>query len=360
MNILYIAYTDFAPTQVGASMRPQKMYRAFVDEGHKVKLLCGRQGTLRSEERARRAAEVKKISAWLDTERPDLCYIESPVYPILWEFDRALIRKIRRLGIPIGYFYRDFYRRFPDLYPGRSDPVGRIKEKGLDILQDTTDRLLKKADIVYFPSMSAAALFDYRDKRALPPAGELREATALPRDNTCIYVGGMGGHYGGENLLKAFHILNAEGSYPLLLVCRQNEWASVPAELKTGSWLEVHHTSGDGLTPLYRRSELAVLPIEKTAYTDTAVNIKFFEYMSYGLPVASTDVAAVADLVRKNDIGRVGGDTPEEIAENIRAMLSDTEGIERWHHNALRSMAEGNLWIHRARQVVRELSEKRR
>lgn len=54
--ILYISYIDFKPAQYGASLRPQKMYQAFQEEGHRVKLLAG------SQERwslARRRASVR-------------------------------------------------------------------------------------------------------------------------------------------------------------------------------------------------------------------------------------------------------------------------------------------------------------
>lgn len=156
------------PAQYGASLRPQKMYQAFQEEGHRVKLLAG------SQERwslARRRKAVGEVSRWLDGNRPDLCYIESPVYPILWGFDRRLIRKIHRLGIPIGYYYRDFYRKFPRQFSRRRSLTGRLKEALLDWLQRRTDRLLKRADIVYVPTREAGELLSYRDIRPLPPEG---------------------------------------------------------------------------------------------------------------------------------------------------------------------------------------------
>ena len=360
MLILYITYIDFGEASSGSGVRPVKMYDAFRAAGHEVRLLSGAQGSAKT--RGTRLAAVTETVQWLDDHRPDLCYIESPVYPILWSADYRLIRKIHRMGIPIGYFYRDFYLRFPDLYPGRTDLKGRLKDRYLAYMQKKTDRLLDCADIVYFPSLAATKLFSYRDMRALPPAGEIREdVTRRQENNTCIYVGGMGGHYGGENLLRAFELLNdGDERFPLLLICRQAEWAALPPERKTGSWLEVHHTYGSGLPPLYQRAALAVLPVEKTAYTDLAVNIKLFEYMSYGLPIASTDVTAVSRLVEDNGMGRVSGDSPEAIAENIRAMLADPKAMDRWSRNAVRSLESSHLWIHRARQVVRELTEKRK
>jgi len=357
MLILYITYVSFDQAFSGSSVRPQKMYRAMTQEGHTVKLLSGSQNRDRRRERWEAVAEV---SRWMEDHRPDVCYIESPVYPILWGFDRRLIRRVHRMGVPIGYFYRDFYWKFPDLYPRRRDLIGSLKERYLDMLQVKTDRLLEQcADIVYFPSMAAAAMFSFGDMRALPPAGEPGLLQSVGEKNTCIYVGGLSGAYGGETLLRAFSILNSgEERYPLLLVCREKEWRAVSPELKRGDWLEVHHTSGSGLLPLYERASLAVLPVQRTAYTDVAVNIKFFEYMSYGLPVASTDVTAIADLVKKNGVGSVSQGDPESMAANIRAMLADEEQMERWRVNAADTLRSRNLWVHRVRQLTGELSGK--
>lgn len=359
MLILYITYIDFGDAASGSGVRPQRMYRAMLEEGHQVKLLSGNQGDLR--DHSRRAAAVKEISRWLDSNRPDICYIESPVYPILWGFDRRLIRKIHRMGIPMGYFYRDYYRKFPDLYPQRTDPVGRVKEAGLNYLQGLTDKVLHNVDIMYFSTEGAGKLFDYPRVSLLPPAGEPGRGYSPGGNNVSIYVGGFGGLYGGKNLLRAFAILNSGPErYPLILVTREKEWNAIPDELKQGEWLEVHHTSGDGLPPLYHRSSLGVIPVEKTAYSDVAVNIKYFEYMSYGLPVACTDARGVADLVERDQIGSVSADTPEAMAENIRSMFADPGQMARWAANARHAAETANLWNHRVRRMVDELSALRK
>ena len=140
----------------------------------------------------------------------------------------------------------------------------------------------------------------------------------------------------------------------------QKEWNAIPDELKQGEWLEVHHTSGDGLPPLYHRSSLGVIPVEKTAYSDVAVNIKYFEYMSYGLPVACTDARGVADLVERDQIGSVSADTPEAMAENIRSMFADPGQMARWAANARHAAETANLWNHRVRRMVDELSALRK
>ena len=357
MLILYITYISFGQAVSGSGVRPQKMYRAFLDEGHEVLLLAGSQNKA---ERAERRERVEKVSAWLDTHTPDICYIESPVYPILWPEDYRLIRKVREKGVPIGYFYRDFYWKFPEFYPRRTDLSGRLKDAYLDMMQRRTDKLLELADIVYFPSTAASEYFRYRDMRALPPAGEAGKLTGPGEENTCIYVGGIEGDYGGRQLLEAFRLLNeGDETFRLILACREKEVGLIPEALRSAPWLEIHHTSGAGLDPLYARASLAMIPVQRNAYTDVSVNIKFFEYLSYGMPVASTDVTAIAALVRENGVGQVSGDSPAEIADNVRDMLSDPQRLENWRRQAAAALEQGNLWIHRARRVAEDLLEKK-
>lgn len=358
MQVLFITFAEFKPTQFGASLRPQKMYQAFLDAGCEVKLLCGHQTR---QNLSRRRAAVREISTWLDDHRPDICYIESPVDPILWGFDRRLIRRIHRMGIPMAYFYRDFYWKFPNLYPMRTDFVGRIKETGLAFLQRVTDRLLKRVDIIYLPSGGSAALFSYKDMRPLPPAGERQSVLSEGKDNTCIYVGGISGDYGGEMMLRAFRMLNeGEKRYPLLLICREAEWKDLRPEWENEPWLEVHHVSGAELIPCYRRASLALMPIQKNVYTDLSVNVKLFEYMSFGLPVVTTNVHEISRLVRENGIGFAAeGDDADTFASAIRSVLDDEEKLAAFRERSRSTLTESNLWVHRAQQVIKELEEKR-
>ena len=356
MLVLFISYVDFAAANSGSGMRPQKMYEAFLAEGHQVKLLSGQQGNFSGRKTRQRA--VAETSAWLDSHRPDLCYIESPVYPILWEFDRQLIRKIRRMGVPIGYFYRDFYRKFPDQFPRRKDPVGRAKELYLDVMQRRTDRVLRCADIVYFPSAEAFSLFSFRDMRTLPPGGEDHLEGCRPEERRCVYVGGMVQHYGGEMMLRAFALLNAgEKRYPLTLVCRKNEWAQIPDALKNGDWLEVRHASGDELIPLLSKASAGLLiGNTENEYNNYTVSIKLFEYMGYGLPVVYVKNPPLTRIVGEADFGIGTEYTPESFADGVRALFERKEAYGRYRENARRALLENNLWVHRVRQVVRELT----
>lgn len=356
MLILYINYIDMDAVTSGSKVRPVKMYQAFLDEGHEVKLLTGAQSIAA---RKKRRAAVAEVRRWLDTNRPDICYIESPYYPILWSFDRRLIRRIHRMGVPIGYFYRDFPHKLPEEPAGKTGFAEKLKNMVFSLLRRVTDRLLRCADIVYLPSEPASELFSYRDMRPLPPAGENRLEGNRPEERTCIYVGGINGTYDGAQMLDAFHILNAGGdTYRLILVCRKADWESFAHPDAAAPWLEVHHVSGEELVPLYRRAALALCLNTPNPYDHYTVSVKLYEYMSYGLPVVVNGAPEMERLTRENGTGLAVAYGAENAAAAVREFFTDETLRKTLCGQTARTLLSNNLWIHRVRQVTHELTER--
>ena len=355
MKVLFISYIDFGAAESGSAVRPQQMYRAFVERGHEVKLLSGSIG--RGCGKARKEA-VDRILQWLDTERPDLCYIESPTYPLLHECDYVLIRRLCAMKIPTAYFYRDFYLRFPALFPRRTDVLGRLKDEYQVFMQWRTDRLLRRVDVVYFPSAACAKMFSYRRMLPLPPAGEDHVLPPHPNNRTCIYVGGISDRYGLPLLLRSFEILNSGGErYRLILVCREPEYERERERIGEHEWLSVYHASGAALEPLYAQADVGLLPFRHDPYMELAVAVKLFQYLGYGLPVVSTDVEATRELVEGEGLGFVAHDDPKSYAAAIRSLLDDDERLAAVRERAVQALRERNLWVHRVDRIVRELTE---
>jgi len=103
-TVLYITYIDFGNMLSGSSVRPQKMYQAFIDCGFNIKLLSG---STKNVDKKKRVKNINEIREWLKFNTPDFCYIESPTTHINFKEDRDLIKLIHNKGIKIGYFYRD-------------------------------------------------------------------------------------------------------------------------------------------------------------------------------------------------------------------------------------------------------------
>ena len=359
-RLLYIVHGNIGQVTSGSGVRPTAMYRAFLERGWEVHLLSGYCG--RGEGKQRKA-EVRKAVAWMRENRPAFCYIESSTYPIMYHCDYALIRLLRREGIPTAYFYRDCYRRFPKLFPRRKGFVNRLKETWLDILQWRTDRVLRNVDIVYFPSEGTFQYFSFRDMRSLPPAGELSGVSpdaAFPPEGprASIYVGGVSVNYNYDTrmLLEAYSILNRDGAhYPLILVCREGEFENAFPDYEIPPWLELRHASGKDLEPLYAKASLGLLVSFRTEYSKMAVAVKLFQYVGYGLPVLFTDDEAMKKLIDENGFGRTAPHDAAAFAAAAKALLDDTEALRRFRQSALKSLTEKHLWVHRVDQIAADL-----
>lgn len=356
MKVLFICFADFSRADSGSSVRPQKMYRAFLEAGHEVKLLAGSDGNDKREERKK---SVEEINRWLDTNRPDICYIESPTAAIMLDCDLRLIRRLHRMGIPTGYFIRDYYRKFPDLFPRRKGFVNSLKEMYLDVRQAKTDAVLKYVDIVYLSSEAGKRLYNYKDMRLLPPAGENKLPREKEFNTTAIYVGGVSDVYGVDVMLDAYGFVNGDGNkYKLILVTRKNEWDAFSHPMKNAQWLEVFHVSGGELEQLYAKAAVAIAPKRDNAYNKIAVSIKIFEYMGYGLPIIAAGNQAMDAIIEKYNLGIIADNNPEGFAKAILAMYADEKQYQLYRENGKNALLSANMWIHRVKQVVRELDSK--
>ena len=352
-KICFISYVDMRDAKSGSRVRPNEMLQSFKEKGFDVLELTGEQTA------PDRRKKVDTLLNRIESERPEFCYIESPTYPIMKHCDRKLIKTLHKKGIKIGYFYRDFYRKFPQFR--KKGFVRAIKDIILDFLQWRTDSVLKYCDIVYFPSNESKELFNFHDMRVLPPAGN----NYLPKrekafNYTCIYVGGILGHYDGKLLLDSFNeLVKRDHRFKLILVCRVEEWNIFEHPLKQEKWLEIHHTSGKGLAELYNRALIALIPLvsqNENIYNKYAIPVKTFEYISYGLPIVSVCVQALKRLIEEERIGIVVDSTPSAIADGIQRMTSSKKTYEEYCKKVKNALLNRNLWSHRVETVKNDLT----
>ena len=336
----------------GSEVRPQKIYDAFLSEGHDVKLLSCIQN-----QRKRRKKAVLEIMEWLDANTPDICYVEPPSGPFFNHIDHILLKKAHKMGIPISLFYRDAFWKFAKKWWD----IGALKKFFLIRMHKYDLRLFSKVcRIMYFPSQTMADLFSFPDKRPLPPAGDgLVERTALKNEiPRAIYVGGMSGAYGSKIMLEAFSGLNSISLQShLTVVSREGEDADVLKPYIGCEWLSVVNASGNELKEHYMRSDYAVIPVKRDFYMDFAMHVKMFEYMSYGLPAVSTDCFETARFIEKYDIGIVTGSNPMSFKHGLERMISEPGLMGKCSENAKKALVSENLWIHRVRKIAGDLTK---
>ncbi|MBC8570406.1 glycosyltransferase [Zongyangia hominis] len=348
MTILYITFIDFGELKSGSSVRPQKMFHAFESLGHEVKLLEGQQNR-----RAERRQRVEEILSWLDTHKPDICYVEPPAGPFFNRIDLKLLRRVHRMGVPIALFYRDAYWKFAKWW----GVTGPKKWVLIHMHKRDLRAFGKDCDILYFPSPSMADLFTFPRREPLPPGGDVHCAPHTELFHRIVYVGGISEKYGSIPLLEAVERLQEKGlDIKLTLVCREAEREHLDERYLKMDWLDVRHASGDEeLAPLYAQADAGILPMKRDFYMDFAVHVKMFEYMGYGLPLIATDCVETKRIIDRYGCGFTCKDDAASLADAIERFYSSPEQIDVYRRNVVKAMEE-NRWENRAQKVVEDLS----
>ena len=353
MTILYITFIKQGIVDSGSSLRPMRMQEALTELADELIVLSGEQSRNRGQNQER-LNNIAHVKALIKNKPIDLCYIESDTYPILLEQDYTLIKEIIKRKIPTAYFYRDCYRHPAFKYlVKRKGFVNNLKDHYLDFMQYRTDRLVGKMSLVYFPSELMSQLFKYKHVGVLPPAIKDYHDYAHENTNTAIYVGALSDLYGFDVLIEAYKILNQIGNYKLILVCRKAEYAARKQELEGYSWLEIHHASGDALTPLYQRASVGLLP-RKGAYNEFAVPVKLYEYLANGLPVISTHAQEMTKILTENNVGLSTECNAQSYAEGIKSVIDHSDILKGMQASIGTFIANGNTWNDRAKKVIED------
>lgn len=360
--VLYITFIDFnsSPTS-GSSVRPMRMFDAFIERGYEVKLLSGA-----GNHRQVRNENVKEIKKWLKLNKPDFCYIEPPSGPLFFYCDRSLIRTLHQMRIPIGFFYRDLYWKFPSKEFDNHSEFGMkwLKNKVIHWMQFRDFRLIQRnVDQIYFPSNACNQFMKLKHYSILPPGCMNFE---LPQKNqfeaTAIYVGGATVRYGLGLVLESCIKVADQMPMKLHVVCPQKQWnqwvMEYPQYQDLPNWIELHHI-GDGpeMEKLYEQSDFALVPILKTEYNDLALPIKLFEYISRLLPVVVTRCDAMEEFLRPYHIGYLSDDNVEDYSQAIGKMITDQKSYMEFKSNLVQTRKE-NLWAMRVDQIEVDLREK--
>ncbi len=81
---------------------------------------------------------------------------------------------------------------------------------------------------------------------------------------------------------------------------------------------------------------------------------KLFEYLMAGLPVLSSELDAVVDLLHRYDVGRVVSSlTPAGVGDAINAMLADRAALARLSRNARDAVQHDLCWEKESQELIR-------
>jgi glycosyltransferase involved in cell wall biosynthesis len=336
----------------GSRLRPYEMYRAFLELGYEVELIAGDVPT--------RKKQILDLVHHGNIDDIAFCYSEPGTIPVHPVWDHLLYCFLAKSKLPTGIFYRDAYWKLASWYSYKA-----IKTR-FPWLRYRLDLFVfsKTAAIIFFPSQTMADFFSLAaPKVPLPPGGQImiREGYLRPVDKieTVVYVGGINRRYGLEILLQALDLANKKVALRLELVCRQDEFMQhrpIFANYETAEWLHVHHLTGKDLEQVYRRSDIAVIPLLKDMYNDLAMPVKLFEYLSYDLPIVTTNCTEMANFISRNGVGVIAEDNAHSLAGRILQLVEDKSLYDQLRRNTRLTLENGNRWTDRARFVAEQLA----
>lgn len=278
----------------------------------------------------------------------DGVYVESAtsmMTPADWRFLRA----VRGAGLPLGIYVRDYYQRFPDLYPQRT-PKERLMAVGYHL---TLREFRRLASVVFGQTPAFGALISPGAVEVLPPAGRvLTPPAGLERVfQRVIYAGANGPQDGVDTALAAMaEVVRDIPEAELILVLRPAEQPS-----QVPPYCRVVTASGESLEPWLWSSALGLVPRRHTRYYATILPVKIFDYMAHGLPLVVTGPSESARFVEELGVGLSAPDTPAGFARAIVSLLRDPARRQGMSDTALRAVAREHNWAARAEDVLRHL-----
>jgi len=98
---------------------------------------------------------------------------------------------------------------------------------------------------------------------------------------------------------------------------------------------------------------LSVLPPDYSLSIQKCLPNKFFEYLMAGLPVLTSQLDAIAEVIKMYDVGHIVASlAPTDIAAAINAMLANTESLALMSRNALQAARDEFCWEKESQKLI--------
>ena len=260
-----------------------------------------------------------------------------------------LLMRLRRKRV--GVYFRDAYQLYRDIYPRRrrrqilSDWLWRL----------TTPMLARIATHRFAASDGLAAALGLRDAIVLGPGAD----TTMPdlgagEQPLVAYVGSNDRADGFEILLEAMAIVHERFPEARLRMIGPGLPPVRRAELPP--YVELRPSARDGLAGLLADARVCVIPRPINPYSNLAMPIKLWDYLSLGKPIVATAATETAGILAASGAGIATPDTPEGLAGGLLQVLADAGLARRLAANARTfAMSTEATWDARALTVLRTL-----
>jgi glycosyltransferase involved in cell wall biosynthesis len=275
-------------------------------------------------------------ASYLRTKKFDLLFgrEELPLWvvslrlaaPVVWETHlgnynfsaRRLLRKAQKI-VAISQGLKDFYA-------GRGVPAGKIvvAHDGVDLRQ-----------------------FENPQSKA-----DARARLGLPQDKkVAMYIGRLDGWKGAATLLEASKLLPA-GVKLAVVGGDDAQVAALSAQYQGVKFAGFRPYSE--LPDNQQAADVLVLPnTGKTAVSARYTSpLKLFSYMASGVPIVTSDLPSIREIVSEREAVLVKPDDPQALAKGIERALTDDSSRAQ----AAKELVKKYTWVSRAQEILKALT----
>ena len=307
-GVLLVAMYDVSGLNSAPKVQINFISAALARQTHLETISGGRLGRATASLRWLAGGGVHRVGA---------VYVEAPSASVM-PTDLAFMALMRLLRRPVGVYFRDAYQLFRDIYPRRYR-----RQIVTDLIWRVTMPMTRGLATQHFvPSQGLAEVMHLRHPVLLPPGTEPGTPDlGAGREPLVAYVGGNGWADGFDALIEAMAIVRTTVPSARLLAVT----APLSPERLTQlpDWVQIRQAGRAELPALLKDARLCVIPRPITEYTNLAVPLKLWDYLSMGKPVVATNATETAKILSASGGGIVTPDTAEGLAAGLSKLLLD-------------------------------------
>lgn len=300
-----------------------------------------------------RLSRVGASVRWLaggGRRRVGALYVEAPSASVM-PTDLVFMALMRLRGRPVGVYFRDAYQFFRDVYPRR-----HRRQVLTDLIWRVTMPMTRSlATHRFVPSEGLAEVMRLAHPILLPPGTDPGAPDlGAGRERLVAYVGGNGWADGFDALIEAMALVRVRVPEARLVAVTPplspERLAGLP------DWVETRQAGRAELPAIVKNARLFVIPRPVTEYTNLAVPLKLWDYLSMGKPVVATEVTETARILSASGGGIVTQATPQGLADGLLKLLEDEKLA-----NAMATRARAfacspeNTWDARAATILQAM-----
>lgn len=173
------------------------------------------------------------------------------------------------------------------------------------------------------------------------------------KQDIICYVGGISRERGCYEILEILNYIDVR-----FIIAGNFYDDEIERDLKAHkNWSKVEfrgYVNREEVEQIYNQSKIGLVTLYPIINYIDALPVKLFEYMSFGLPVITSNIKLWESIVIENNCGlSVNPKNPKAIAEAINELLSNKEQQKQMSLNALKAIKEKYNWAQEEKKLIR-------